>query len=540
MASCIAARDQHYKYSALPHQHSFRYLILLPGEKDDEICYRLTVSDMRKPPAYEAISYTWGDPNIKVPSFCDGKLLEITPSLQEGLRHLRYKSETRLLWADAVCINQENIKEKNRQVMNMKRIYENATRVVVWLGLDEPCGNGNSTKATVAAKTINKVTQEIIDHFNSLDPNARSELWIRHPGVSPLESATSVNHFSFPLHTTLQADDLFHIYNLPRLVQGYPFNTSRWSTESIHSIGWLFKRPWFTRLWVVQEISSSTTPAKLLCGNVELSWEHTYLCADWLTHYQPLVLENFPDFPNGILRKVIFIRNIYSFTSEFFFDVLHYSSTYKATEERDYLYALFGHRALKQLASNISVDYEIPLQVLYKRVFHWFVAHGGNLDILSFAQRDGHLKGDSPSWAPQWHKESNLTRVLYPALTFSASATSHPDYSFPNLEELHTLLVNGFCFDTVSRVWDHPNLIGAWREAPVDSLVDMQNTRPLLGWWVQQWEASTAYESGSSIASIDAVGATWVSGMVRIAGYEPVGRTKDFPDQHKADLEAFF
>lgn len=63
--------------------------------------------------------------------------------------------------------------------MNMKKIYENATRVVVWLGLDEPCEGGNSLKAKIAAETIDEMVREIVDHFNSLDPNARPELWIR-------------------------------------------------------------------------------------------------------------------------------------------------------------------------------------------------------------------------------------------------------------------------------------------------------------------------------------------------------------------------
>lgn len=181
----IAAPDQrkrrllNYRYQKLPNQYSFRYLELLPGSKDDEVAYKLRLGNMRNPPAYEAISYAWGNPNIKVPSVCDGSLLEITPSLWEGLRHLRSERETRLLWADAVCIDQQNSREKNRQVMNMKKIYESATRVVVWLGLDELCEDGKSTKARVAADTPDEMTHALLDHWNLLEPTKRGELWMR-------------------------------------------------------------------------------------------------------------------------------------------------------------------------------------------------------------------------------------------------------------------------------------------------------------------------------------------------------------------------
>lgn len=281
-------------------------------------------------------------------------------------------------------------------------------------------------------------------------------------------------------------------------------------------MSWLFQSPWFTRLWVVQEISSSITPAKILCGNVELSWEHICLCADWFASRQDLVLENFPDFPVGISASIISMKALYLLDSDSVLHVLDLGSLHEATEERDYLYALLGHPVLKELASNISVDYEIPPQVLYKKVFHWFVAHGGNLDILSHARRVGHLEGDFASWAPQWHKRTYISDMVgYSGVDFSASATSHLAYSFPNLEELHTLFVDGFCFDTVSRVWDRPKLIGALGESPVNPLVGSWRPHPLLTLLLKQQDASTAYESRE--LSLQAVGATWVSGIVSTA-----------------------
>jgi hypothetical protein len=55
-----------------------------------------------------ALSYIWGDPNDIVEIFVDGKGLEITTNLDSGLRHIRDKTRSRLIWADAICINQQD------------------------------------------------------------------------------------------------------------------------------------------------------------------------------------------------------------------------------------------------------------------------------------------------------------------------------------------------------------------------------------------------------------------------------------------------
>ncbi len=81
--------------------------------------------------------YTLLNINIKVPTICDGLRLEVTPNLRNGLRRMRYVDRSRYLWADAVCIDQTNKAELGHQVSNMRLIYHNATKVIVWLGEDE-------------------------------------------------------------------------------------------------------------------------------------------------------------------------------------------------------------------------------------------------------------------------------------------------------------------------------------------------------------------------------------------------------------------
>jgi hypothetical protein len=85
---------------------------------------------------YEAISYTWGVSFFthKLQYAEDGTEIPFTHNLDAALRRFRSKFERRSLWADAVCIDQSNEKEKAIQIPVMKEIYEAASRVLIWLG----------------------------------------------------------------------------------------------------------------------------------------------------------------------------------------------------------------------------------------------------------------------------------------------------------------------------------------------------------------------------------------------------------------------
>jgi hypothetical protein len=58
----------------------------------------------------------------------------VTVNLHEALSHLRDRSIERIIWVDAVCINQNDGEEKGQQIQLMAKIYGQASRVLVWLG----------------------------------------------------------------------------------------------------------------------------------------------------------------------------------------------------------------------------------------------------------------------------------------------------------------------------------------------------------------------------------------------------------------------
>jgi len=79
---------------------------------------------------YTALSYVWGDSKDKRMAFIDGKPLQITATLDSALRHVRHPKGELKMWADGICINQEDVEERNIQVQQMGLIYQLARHTI--------------------------------------------------------------------------------------------------------------------------------------------------------------------------------------------------------------------------------------------------------------------------------------------------------------------------------------------------------------------------------------------------------------------------
>ncbi|KAK0717950.1 heterokaryon incompatibility protein-domain-containing protein [Lasiosphaeria miniovina] len=83
---------------------------------------------------YEALSYVWGDSDEPYTVSMNGCDFAVTANLHAALLRLRDAVFERILWVDAICINQTDDKEKESQIGYMAEIYSKASRVIVWLG----------------------------------------------------------------------------------------------------------------------------------------------------------------------------------------------------------------------------------------------------------------------------------------------------------------------------------------------------------------------------------------------------------------------
>ena len=96
-------------------------------------CYTSIVSLDQKP-QFEALSYMWGSSNQKKNIRLDGKEFEAWENLWLALLHIRLGHKARVIWIDAMSINQSDVVERNHQVKQMKDIYSCATAVWFRLG----------------------------------------------------------------------------------------------------------------------------------------------------------------------------------------------------------------------------------------------------------------------------------------------------------------------------------------------------------------------------------------------------------------------
>jgi hypothetical protein len=85
---------------------------------------------------YEALSYVWGTPSKEHGIIIHDKWLDITANCDAALRHLRQELTPRVMWVDAICIDQEAsaVAERSAQVAMMGDIYHVASSTILWLG----------------------------------------------------------------------------------------------------------------------------------------------------------------------------------------------------------------------------------------------------------------------------------------------------------------------------------------------------------------------------------------------------------------------
>ncbi|KAM0801848.1 heterokaryon incompatibility, partial [Usnea florida] len=94
---------------------------------------------------YSALSYCWGSQDRTRPIICDNASFRVTANLESALKRLRATDIARDFWIDQICIDQENLTEKSQQLSLIGAIYQRSNKLLVWLG-DEGDDNGDLTQ----------------------------------------------------------------------------------------------------------------------------------------------------------------------------------------------------------------------------------------------------------------------------------------------------------------------------------------------------------------------------------------------------------
>jgi hypothetical protein len=195
-----------------PWARHIRLIRLLPSKEfEADVHCEIFRASLSRHPEYEALSYFCGDPKTTSPVYLEGVRSHVTINLELALRHLRYEDRERVLWVDALSINQRDVRERNSQVKKMRDIYMGANKVLVWLGPEEDA----------------KVALDFCEELQ----------YIRRMEVNEVFGKThSLNHG--------------HIYDPWAIWSRYEKDELKWKACKALFTG----RPWWSRTWIVQEV----------------------------------------------------------------------------------------------------------------------------------------------------------------------------------------------------------------------------------------------------------------------------------------------
>jgi hypothetical protein len=398
-------------YHAIPDDKSVRYMVLEPGKDDEPLVCSLHVSRLRKLPYFEAISYVWGSDDRNHEILCDGVIVKITTNLQQVLRRVRFATASRTLWADSICINQDNGVEKGEQVRLMGAIYSKADRVLVCVGENE---DGHAERA---ASLVSELNDMILEGFTFA-----GESWNAFPW---LESTAKER---------LLLDE-------------------RWKSYEA-----LIHYPWFNRGWVVQEAGLSNN-AVITWGNVEIKWNCFIRTFNWTSRRLPGLDLNFPcgmSLYCQLYRGRTPRESMTLFSQDVpkleILQVLDLARGLQLKLDSDRVYGFLAFAEDAKLFHDIRPDYSLPVLAVYADFARRYLRKTRDLSILHFVQHTPVTVAETnvPSWIPRWNL--NLLNKCVGDFTWNTiTSSSWNSWQKVSLltEDGDTLNVRGIVFDYV-------------------------------------------------------------------------------------------
>jgi hypothetical protein len=340
--------------------------------------------------AFEAVSYTWG----AVQPLCDVGVLDaqssstyagtcsVGPNLLEMLFHLRRLDTTRALWIDAICINQDDPFEKGQQVRRMYDIFKFASRTVIWLGK----ASDNSTEALQALEHLGKQLEYTSDDYFLPAPNASEKDWWQ--PTCPI-----------------------------------PLNSMAWK-----SVAQLMQRPYFERLWVVQEVQMANSNAIMHCGETEVSWYYVrrafIRCHSEMSAIPQL---SSPSHRREQYRADFLSRSLSTRDASLLFRL---ATDYKCADPKDKVFAILG-LLHPNLTRSIHLSYALALQDIYTQTFLATVHYTRRLGLLDIAYQPG-PGNELPSWVPDLRQPNPERYKTGEGSYASASSAAHVSFQSPN------------------------------------------------------------------------------------------------------------
>ena len=434
-----------YEYSPLDSAGSQFRLLTLPFEIKEVLRYRhnkpLTgslkhyylpspslpraerIKRSTRMPIFKALSYVWGNDSRSHEILIDGRPLSITANLHAALRDLQSESAFGdcVVWADAICINQDDFAERSAQIRLMRDVFHLAANVRVWLGprTDEMmrCAkfitylNGRSWPEDSTDDEPSIITETAMKAI-FLPTGA-----IINAGYGFGQTLVNVGDIIMPSYRDDKAKMILdpnsnlslHLETIQKLTSWRPStrNLKRVQYEKdfieiAHLIdtALLQRSDWFGRMWVVQEVGVADD-VSLQIGNYALSWDSFLKVVHYLNYTWKVPMN---------IRKLTGLEKIRLGWNdgkrqplrELLWDTRYRS----ATDPRDKIYSLLG--LMGDPMSNLLLpNYTKSVNEVYANAALHILTQSSSLDSICGQQILGR-RDDLPSWVPDYSLNQDL------------------------------------------------------------------------------------------------------------------------------------
>ena len=363
---------------------------LLRIEKNDDGVFvgKLKRFPLAGIPHYFTASYVWGErkysaTSIKVRNGSIPVLASLAPFLNMITNHGDFKTSD-WWWIDSLCINLEDAQEREKQVRIMADIYKGARRAIIWLGETKEEGS-DCTHAI-----------EFLYYLSTLQ--------------------TAFNGDDVAMRTSLENPEF---------------------AEKCAAITNLFARPWWTRVWTLQEFVLPKE-AKLYCGRASITRGKfksaiysIFLCSTISSEFEHELV------PRRLFDGAFNRRRIHQWHTKpasigiNLVAIMAYLGNHMATDSRDRIYSVLGLITERDRALIGPAEYRTSVDQQFAKLVRSFWEVHGSLDIVCFvhlfsreaATRDADPDVAVPTWAPDWRTTIDFASPV--PLMASQSASEH-------------------------------------------------------------------------------------------------------------------
>ncbi|KAK2031001.1 HET-domain-containing protein [Colletotrichum zoysiae] len=371
--------------------NEIRVLVVVPSEDDSApVQAHLAHCPMVCEVAYQALSYTWGSPGTMVEMAVNGQKMLVRKNLEQALRTIRQSRAPTAIWVDAICIDQSNTAERNRQVPRMFGIYDRAFQVVCYVGghdestdqaldfvpnLDRPAIGMNADRQLVIGQEGNKIGPETYPKlcaalYKFLCRSYFKRIWIVQEVAISTEPLIVVDSGKAVSFGSLDAA----AYNLQAMIAFNPVLRSQMAEADpeLEPTDLSYERLIFVRkLFYFRHLMAGGAPMELF--------------------YRPAVRPGSP----GFLEAAVLTRD------------------FEATDERDKIFALWN-LAQDKNGLEFSLDYGKSFEVVFLDFATAWARQHGSLDIIAVSEphRSATFYERMPSWCPDWATSSSTSCMV--------------------------------------------------------------------------------------------------------------------------------